>query len=250
MADLPIALVTGANKGIGRETARRLGALGMTVLVGARNRERGEATAAELRATGSDTRFVMLDVTSPGTIRGAGEAIDSEFGRLDVLVNNAGVSLEQAPGMRGVPSAVPLETVRRTYEINVFGVLAVINHMLPLLRRSPAGRIVNVSTTMGSLSAWADPASPQRRYAPLLVAYDSSKAAINAITLHYAAELAGTPVKVNAASPGYVATDLNGHRGTLRLEDEASVSVIVRLATLDEDGPSGAFLRDEGPVAW
>jgi NAD(P)-dependent dehydrogenase (short-subunit alcohol dehydrogenase family) len=165
-------------------------------------------------------------------------------------VNNAGVSLEQAPEIRGVPSAVPVELVRQTFETNVFGVIAVTNAMLPLLRRSPAGRIVNVSSTMGSLTAWADPASPQRRYAPVLIAYDSSKAALNAITLHYAAELAETSIKVNAASPGYVATDLNQHRGTLKLEDEESVAAIVRLATLDEDGSTGAFLSSEGPATW
>jgi NAD(P)-dependent dehydrogenase (short-subunit alcohol dehydrogenase family) len=250
MPNAPLALVTGANKGIGRETARRLAALGMTVLVGSRDRRRGEAAANDLRDGGADTRFLLLDVTDPGTVRDAGEAIGSEYGRLDVLVNNAGVSLEQEPGIRGVPSALPLEILRRTYETNVFGVLAVTNQMLPLLRRSAAGRIVNVSTTMGSLTAWADPDSPQRRYAPLLLAYDSSKAAVNAMTLHYAAELASTSIKVNAASPGYVATDLNGHRGTLQPGDEASVSVIVRLATLGDDGPSGAFVSDDGPAPW
>jgi NAD(P)-dependent dehydrogenase (short-subunit alcohol dehydrogenase family) len=249
-AQHPIALITGASKGIGKETARRLGALGMTVLVGARDAARGEAAASELRDLGADARHVQLDVTSQRSLDAAREVIDTAYGRLDVLVNNAGVSLEQADDIRGVPSAVPVEILRATYETNVFGVVAVTNTLLPLLRRSRAGRIVNVSSVMGSCAAWADPGSPQRRYAPLLLAYDSSKAALNAVTVHYAAELASTPVKVNAASPGYVATDLNDHRGTLRLDDESSVAVIVRLATLGPGGPTGAFLSDDGPAPW
>jgi NAD(P)-dependent dehydrogenase (short-subunit alcohol dehydrogenase family) len=220
------------------------------VLVGARDEGRGRVAAEQLSQEGADARFVRLDVTKPDTIEETRDRIDRQFGRLDILVNNAGVSLEQAPEIRGVPSAVPVEVVRRTFETNVFGVIAVTNAMLPLLRRAPAGRIVNVSSTMGSLTAWADPASPLRRYAPVLIAYDSSKAALNATTLHYAAELAQTSIKVNAASPGYVATDLNQHRGTLKLEDEESAAAIVRLATLDEDGPTGAFLSSEGPATW
>jgi NAD(P)-dependent dehydrogenase (short-subunit alcohol dehydrogenase family) len=253
MADLgqhTIALITGASKGIGKETARRLGALGMTVLVGARDAGRGQAAASELRDLGADARHLQLDVTDQQSLDAAREVIDTTYGRLDVLVNNAGISLEQADDIRGVPSAVPVAILRATYETNVFGVVAVTNTLLPLLRRSRAGRIVNVSSTMGSCAAWADPDSPQRRYAPPLLAYDSSKAALNAITVHHAAELAGTPVKVNAASPGYVATDLNNHRGTLQPEDEGSVAVIVRLATLGPDGPTGAFLSDEGPAPW
>jgi NAD(P)-dependent dehydrogenase (short-subunit alcohol dehydrogenase family) len=157
------------------------------------------------------------------------------------------VSLEQH---RPAPSEVQADLLRRIYDVNVFGVVAVTNAFLPLLRRSAAGRIVNVSSALGSLTAWADPASGQRRYAPLLLGYNSSKAALNAVTLHYAAELAQTPITVNAASPGYVATDLNQHRGTLKLADEGSVAAIVRLATLPGDGPSGAFLSDDGPAGW
>ncbi|SRR6266571_900423 len=242
-----IALITGANKGLGAETARRLGKLGLTVIVGARNPQRGQAASKELRASGADVRVVTLDVTDQQTLDDAASLVDAEFGRLDVLVNNAGVSLEQA---RPAPSELGVDMLRRIFETNVFGVVAVTNTFLPLLRRSPAGRIVNVSSAMGSLTAWADPASPQRRYAPLLLGYDSSKAALSAVTLHYAAELAQTTIKVNAASPGYVATDLNQHRGTLKLADEGSVAAIVRLATLPDDGPSGAFLSEDGPVPW
>jgi len=242
-----IALITGANKGLGAETARRLGKLGFTVIVGTRDPQRGQASAGELRADGADVRVVTLDVTDQQTLDDAASHVDAEFGRLDVLVNNAGVSLEQA---RHAPSELGVDMLRRIFETNVFGVVAVTNTFLPLLRRSAAGRIVNVSSAMGSLTTWADPASTLRRYAPLLLGYNSSKAALNAVTLHYAAELAQTTIKVNAASPGYVATDLNQHRGTLKLADEGSVAAIVRLATLPDDGPSGAFLSEDGPVPW
>jgi NAD(P)-dependent dehydrogenase (short-subunit alcohol dehydrogenase family) len=242
-----IALITGANKGLGAETARRLGQLGMTVIVGSRDARRGQARAEELRADGADVRAVPLDVTDPQTLHRAASVVDAEFGRLDVLVNNAGVSLEQH---RPAPSEVAVDLLRRIYDVNVFGVVAVTNAFLPLLRRSAAGRIVNVSSALGSLSAWVDPASAQRRYAPLLLGYNSSKTALSAVTLHFAAELAQTPIKVNAASPGYVATDLNQHRGTMKLSDEGSVAAIVRLATLPDDGPTGAFLSDDGPVPW
>jgi len=242
-----IALVTGGNKGLGAETARRLGELGLTVIIGSRDPGRGQAAAAELRAAGAAVRVVTLDVTDQWTLDEAARTVGAEFGRLDVLVNNAGVSLEQD---RPAPSELRVDVLRRIYETNVFGVAAATNAFLPLLRRSAAGRIVNVSSALGSLAAWADPDSAQRRYAPLLLGYNSSKAALNAVTLHYAAELAQTPIKVNAASPGYVATDLNQHRGTLKLSDEGSVAVIVRLATLPDDGPTGAFLSDDGPVSW
>lgn len=242
-----VALITGGSKGLGAETARRLGKLGLTVIIGWRDPQRGQAAAAELRAGGAGVRAVRLDVTSQRTLDDAAGLIGAEFGRLDVLVNNAGVSLEQD---RPAPSELQVGMLRRIYETNVFGVVAVTNTFLPLLRRSPAARIVNVSSTLGSLTAWADPASSLRRYAPPLLGYNSSKAALNAITLHYAAELAQTPIKVNAASPGYVATDLNQHRGTLKLADEGSVAAIVNLATLPDDGPSGAFLSVDGPVPW
>jgi NAD(P)-dependent dehydrogenase (short-subunit alcohol dehydrogenase family) len=242
-----IALVTGANKGLGAETARRLGRLGLTVIVGARDPQRGQAAAAELRADGADVRVVALDVTDQQTLDDAARLLEAEFGRLDVLINNAGVSLEQG---RPAPSELDVGLLRQIFETNVFGVVAVTNTFLPLLRRSAAGRIVNVSSALGSLTAWSDPASPMRRYAPLLLGYNSSKTALNAVTLHYAAELARTPIKVNAASPGYVATDLNEHRGTLKLADEGSVAAIVRLATLPDDGPTGAFLSEDGPVPW
>jgi NAD(P)-dependent dehydrogenase (short-subunit alcohol dehydrogenase family) len=164
-----------------------------------------------------------------------------------VLVNNAGVSLDP---FGCAPSETPLEIVRETYETNVLGPLAVTNAMLGLLRRSAAGRVVNVSSVLASNGLWTDVFSAQGEQAPAKLAYDSSKAALNSATVHYAFELRDSTVKVNAAAPGFVATDINRHRGHLRLEDEESVAVIVRLATLPDDGPSGEFHRSEGRVPW
>jgi NAD(P)-dependent dehydrogenase (short-subunit alcohol dehydrogenase family) len=228
-----IALITGANKGIGRETARRLGAGGITVLVGARDEERGVEAERALRAGGADAAFVRLDVTDPGSVQQAACWVEKEFGRLDILVNNAGIAVRGGP-----PSQTDLDAVRASYETNVFGVIAVTNAMLPLLRRSPAGRIVNVSSELGSVTSMTDPASPLSQF-PAGLAYPSSKTALNMITVLYARELRDTPIKVNAANPGYTATDLNGHTGFRSVTEAARVSV--HLATLPADGPSGTF---------
>jgi NAD(P)-dependent dehydrogenase (short-subunit alcohol dehydrogenase family) len=232
-----IALVTGANKGIGFETARRLGAGGRTVLVGARSAERGGPAAERLRRQGADARFVELDVTDEASAAKAAAWIDAEFGRLDVLVNNAGI-ISESPTP---PSAKPLSDLRETYETNVFGVVAVTNAMLPLLRRSAAGRIVNVSSDLGSLTLMSDPAYVH--YAFNLLAYNSSKAALNAVTVAYAKELADTPIKVNAVNPGFCATDLNGRSGPRPAAEGAAE--VARLAVLGEDGPTGGFFADE-----
>jgi NAD(P)-dependent dehydrogenase (short-subunit alcohol dehydrogenase family) len=231
-----IALITGANKGIGFETARRLGSRGMTVLVGARTDELGLAAEKALREGGTDARYVKLDVTDPESVRQAAELMAAEYGRLDVLVNNAGIS--GIPGRGGPPSASDLESMRAVYETNVFGVVAVTNAMLPLLRRSAAGRIVNVSSEVGSISSMTDPASPLGQM-PASVPYPSSKTALNMITAMYAKELKDTPIKVNAANPGYTATDLNGNSGFRSAAEGAEPSV--HLATLPDDGPSGVL---------
>ncbi|MFI9066253.1 SDR family oxidoreductase [Streptomyces sp. NPDC053429] len=237
--DRRYALITGANKGLGRETARQLGQMGMTVLVGARDAARGRATADELRRGGADARPVHLDVTDEATVRAVATAVEQDFGRLDVLVNNAGIVEDDVD-----PSATTASLARDIYATNVFGVIATTHAMLPLLRRSPAGRVVNLSSRLGSLAKAADLSSPHRQ----LLAYNSSKAALNSLTLHYAREFAGTPLKINSATPGYVATDLNAHQGTRTVEEGARI--VVRLATLDENGPTGGFFDDEGPVAW
>lgn len=237
-----IALVTGANKGIGRETARQLGKLGMTVLVGARDAGRGERAAAELKAEGIDARFVELDVADAETIRAAAARIEKEFGRLDVLVNNAGVFIENMTP----PSQVSLDLVRETYEINFFGVAAVIQTMLPLVRKSAAGRIVNLSSGLGSLAMKDGPNAPYSGFN--LLGYNTSKTALNALTQAFANELRDTPIKVNAADPGYVATDLNNHSGPRTVEQGAIAPV--RLATLEADGPTGGYFNEDGPVPW
>jgi NAD(P)-dependent dehydrogenase (short-subunit alcohol dehydrogenase family) len=229
-----IALITGANKGIGLETARQLGAQEMTVLVGARDAERGRAAERALREGGADARYVQLEVTDPKTVQQAAEWIDAEYGRLDILVNNAGTA---SVARRGYPpSQTSLDDMRDVFEINVFGVVAVTNAMLPLLRRSPAARIVNVSSEVGSITAQGDPSHPLAQM-PASVQYPSSKAALNMITVMYAKELADTPIKVNSANPGFTDTDFNNHRGFRSAGEGAEPSVY--LATLPDDGPSG-----------
>ena len=225
-----VALVTGANKGIGMETARQLGARGITVLAGARDEQRGREAERALRAEGAEARLVRLDVTEPESVRRAADWIDREHGRLDILVNNAGIA------RGGPPSQTDLEAMREVYEVNVFGVIRVTNAMLPLLRRSPAARIVNVSSEVGSITSMTDPASPLA-HMPAGLAYPSSKSALNMITAMYARELRDTPIKVNAANPGYTKTDLNRSSGFRSVTEGAEASV--HLATLPDDGPSG-----------
>ncbi|GGR72722.1 dehydrogenase [Micromonospora fulviviridis] len=227
-----IALITGANKGIGLATARQLGARGMTVLVGARDAARGGEAADKLRAEGVDARFVPLDVTDAASVAAAAELVEREYGHLDVLVNNAGII--RADGS-ALPSETTLDTLREVYETNVFGVVAVTNALLPLLRRAPAARIVNVSSEVGSIAVMTDPEGAL--FALTSIPYPSSKTALNMVTAMYAKELRDTPIKVNAANPGYCATDLNHHSGFRTPEEGAEVSV--HLATLPADAPSG-----------
>ncbi|MFC4913422.1 SDR family oxidoreductase [Actinomadura gamaensis] len=243
MSEKRIALVTGANKGIGFETARMLGREGMTVLVGARAAERGEPAAGVLADEGIDARFVQLDVTDEESVRAAAKWVEAEFGRLDVLVNNAGI---MPPESSVSPSEVPIAALRATYETNVFGVVTVTNAFLPLLRRADAARIVNVSSELGSLTLLSDPESAF--YPFNLLAYNSSKSALNGVTLAYAKELADTGIKVNAANPGYTATDINMHSGPQTVEEGAGY--VVPLALLPEDGPSGGFFTGTEPLPW
>ncbi len=227
-----IALITGANKGIGYATARILGSNGWTVLAGARDPALGRQAVADLAAGGADVRFVQLDVTDEDSIARAASWIDAEFGVLDVLINNAGIARGDGTGK---PSQTTVATLRAVYETNVFGVVAVTNAMLPLLLRAEAARIVNVSSEVGSIGSMTDPDSPLFPMAS--VPYPSSKTALNMITAMYAKELRDTPIKVNAANPGYCATDLNGRSGFRAPEEGADVSV--QLATLPADGPTG-----------
>ena len=236
-----VALITGANKGIGLEIARQLGRQSMTVLIGARDEGRGQEAAEKLRADGVDARSIQLDVTSQETIDRVARRIEKEFGRLDVLVNNAGIFIDDTP-----PSGLRMEVLRRTYETNVFGPVAVTQAMLPLLRRSPAGRIVNMSSGLASLTQTSDPGWAFSHLN--LLAYNSSKTALNAATVEFAKELRGTLVKVNSADPGYTATDMNHHMGTRSVEQGARVAA--RLATLPDDGPTGGFFDENGVLPW
>ena len=203
----------------------------MTVLAGARDEVRGRQAERALRDGGADARFVLLDVTDAKSAQEAAGWIESEYGRLDILVNNAGIAVAGGP-----PSQTDLDAMRQVYETNVFGVIIVTNAMLPLLRQAPAARIVNVSSEVGSITSTTDPASPLARM-PAGLAYPSSKSALNMITAMYAKELRDTPIKINAANPGYTATDLNRHSGFRSVAEGAEASV--HLATLDADGPSG-----------
>ncbi|MPZ56756.1 MAG: SDR family NAD(P)-dependent oxidoreductase [Rhizobiales bacterium] len=247
-----VALVTGANKGLGREIARRLGGLGMTVYLGARDEQRGRQAADALRQSGADTQFLQLDVTDQHSVRRAAERIGQEAGRLDVLVNNAGIAVDAERPSKQRPSSdiratdTTAEHMRWTYDVNVFGVVAVMQAMLPLLRRAPAARVVNMSSPLGSLTLHADSASRVSQAG--LLAYCSSKAALNLITLQYANALRGTGILVNAANPGLVATDLNTFSGPRTVEQGATAAV--HLATLPAGGPTGVFLGDDGPVPW
>jgi NAD(P)-dependent dehydrogenase (short-subunit alcohol dehydrogenase family) len=238
-----VALVTGANKGIGRAITAGLLRESFTVYLGARDTYRGTTAAKELSSLG-DVRFVQLDVTSQESVDAAAARVSADFGYLDVLVNNAGVSTGTGRNIDHIPTPTEetADDLRFVYETNVFAVVRVINAFLPLLRRSSAGRIINVTSKRGSIGeegAWVG--QPD-------MAYSSSKTALNALTVHYARELASTPIKVNGAAPGFVATGFNGFRGT-RTPEEGAV-VAVRLATLPADGPTGAVFEDDVQLAW
>ncbi|WP_030490783.1 SDR family oxidoreductase [Micromonospora chokoriensis] len=243
MSETTTALVTGANKGIGYEIAAGLGALGWTVGVGARDDARREAAVQKLRAAGVDAFGVPLDVTDDASAAAAARLVEERAGGLDVLVNNAGVT----GGVPQEPTTVDLAAVRAAVETNVIGVIRVINAMLPLLRRSASPRIVNMSSGVGSLTRQAASTDPFVT-GPLSVAYAPSKTFLNAVTLQYAKELRDTNILINAACPGFVATDLNGFRGVRTPEQGAAIAI--RLATLPDDGPTGGFFEDAGVVPW
>ena len=243
MSEKTTVLITGANKGIGYEIAAGLGALGWSVGVGARDGERREAAVQKLRAAGVDAFGVPLDVTDDASVAAAAALVEERAGRLDVLVNNAGVT----GGMPQEPTTVDLAAVRTAVETNVIGVIRVTNAMLPLLRRSPSPRIVNMSSSVGSLTRQTASSDPLAT-GPLSAAYSPSKTFLNAVTIQYAKELRGTNILINAACPGFVATDLNGFRGVRTPEQGAATAI--RLATLPDDGPTGGFFEDAGVVPW
>lgn len=252
MHDKRIALVTGANQGVGLQVAKELVANGLTVLVGSRDFVRGEAAAREI---GPGAIALQLDVTDQASITAAAEHIRTELGRLDLLVQNAAISnTNKRPGQSieeyaksTRPSTVSLDEMRAVWETNVFGVIAVYQAMLPLLRESPDARIVNVSSGVGSLTMNADPAFPYRAiFGPV---YPASKTALNAVTLAIMIELESTGIRVNLVSPAFTRTNLNGYTGTESVEDGSRE--VVRVALLGPDGPSGTFTRwDNATIPW
>jgi NAD(P)-dependent dehydrogenase (short-subunit alcohol dehydrogenase family) len=252
MQDKPVALVTGANQGIGLQIAKDLAAQGFTVLVGSRNVERGEAAAKDV---GPDAHALQLDVTDQASVSAAAERVRNEFGRLDVLIQNAAISnTRKRPGQSVEeyakttrPSNVSIDEMRAVWDTNVFGVLSVYQAMLPLLRETPGARIVNVSSGIGSLTTNSDPAYAYRAiFGPV---YPASKTALNALTLAMALELEPEGIKVNAVSPGYTSTNLNGYAGTETVEEGAREAV--RAALQGPDSPTGTFTRWEGEtIPW
>ena len=232
------ALVTGANKGIGFAIARGLGAAGFTVALGARDERKREEAVELLRADGIDAFGVALDVTSDGSVAAAAEALEQTTGRLDVLINNAGIAGNTESGAQ-IPSTLHLDVLRTVLETNVFGAIRVTNAMLPILLRADSARIVNLSSNMGSLTL---------QTGPQMAAYAPSKTMLNSITAQYARELADTNVIVNAVCPGYVATDFTGFNSPRSPEQGAAIAI--RLATAPDDFPRGGFWDDAGPVPW
>jgi NAD(P)-dependent dehydrogenase (short-subunit alcohol dehydrogenase family) len=243
MSSKKIALVTGANKGIGFETARQLGQKGMTVLVGARDEAKSTQAAEKLRKEGIDAHGIVVDVNDADGIKKAAAQIERDYGRLDILINNAGVMLDDD---KKKPSEQSLEVWRKTFDTNLFGLIATTQAMLPLLRKSDAGRIVNLSSILGSIHLHATPGSPI--YDNKVAAYNVSKSAVNAFTVQLAYELKDTPMKVNAAHPGWVKTEMGGEGAQMEISDGAKTSVA--LATVGADGPNGSYQHMGETLPW
>jgi NAD(P)-dependent dehydrogenase (short-subunit alcohol dehydrogenase family) len=243
-----VALITGANRGLGFATARRLGEAGLKVVVGARSPAAGEEAAERLRQERVDAEALELDVDSAASVAAAAREVERRHGRLDILVNNAGI----LPEATATDAETPLDMrlFRSSFETNVFGAVAVTQAFLPLLRRAPSGRIVNVSSTMGSLTDQSDPRSPY--YGVVVPAYQMSKAALNGLTVALSKLLADTAIKVNSVCPGWVQTDLGGPENRAAASTRAceAAEVVAEMALVGDDGPSGAFVDRAGAVAW
>jgi NAD(P)-dependent dehydrogenase (short-subunit alcohol dehydrogenase family) len=242
-----VALITGGNRGIGLETAKELGRLGMTVVLGARDAAKGTAAAKELREAGITADSCKLDINRPEDHRAVYEYLNKKYGKLDVLVNNAGVMMESmGAGPENLTSKLSPEALRGTFDANFFAPVALTQTLLPLIRKSEAGRIVNLSSILASLTLHSDPKSPI--YNAKVFAYDASKTAINAFTVHLAYELRDTPIKVNSAHPGWVQTEMGGPNAPMPLSEGGRTSA--QLATLPADGPSGGFFHLGERLPW
>lgn len=235
-----VALITGADRGIGFETAKELGAQGYTVLIGSRNLERGQNAVDKLKAMDITADTLQIDVTQRYTIQNAAGQINKMYHKLDVLINNAGIAMADDV----LPSTVSEEVLRKTFDTNFFGSFVVTQIMLPLIRKSDAGRIVSLSSSVGSLEWQSHPIEG----APINPAYAASKNGVNALTVMFARELADTDIKVNVADPGWTATDLNGFNAPRSVAEGAKI--VIKLATLPADGPSGLLISESGKVAW
>lgn len=244
MSTKKIALVTGANKGIGLETVRQLAAEGITVLLAARDEKRGAEAVNTLKSEGLDVEFLQLDVNDTASQDNAAKFIADKFGKLDILINNAGIAQDfQVPASQGT-----LEQWRSTFETNVFNLVSLTQKLLPLVKKSDAGRIVNLTSILGSLALHSDPKSPIAGSSSSGSAYNASKSALNMFTVNLANELKGTTVKVNAAHPGWVKTDMGGEAAPLEVEDGAKTSV--QLATIPNDGPTGGYFHLGQTLPW
>lgn len=245
MSEKKIALITGANKGLGLETARQLAAQGITVLLGARDLSKGEAAAKALKDDGLNVEAVKIDVDDRADHAAIAELIEKKFGKLDILINNAGILLDGSIGTNSTLT-ISEEDIKKTFDTNFFAVVALTKTLLPLIEKSEAGRIVNLSSILGSQTLHATKGSPI--YEAKGFAYDTSKAALNSFTIHLAHALADTKIKVNSAHPGWVKTDMGTDAAPMNVVDGSKTSVW--LATLPEDGPSGGFFHMQDTLPW
>jgi NAD(P)-dependent dehydrogenase (short-subunit alcohol dehydrogenase family) len=239
-----VAFITGGNRGIGLETARQLGKQGVKVVIGSRDLEKGKAVAEKLRADGADVDVIRFDITKPADYQEAHNYFEKNFGKLDILINNAGISKESF--FANNTSTVSKAILRETFDTNFFGTVELTQVLLPLIRKAPEGRIVNLSSILGSLTLHADPKSPI--YGSKALAYDASKSALNAFTVHLAAELKDTKIKVNSAHPGWVKTEMGTDAAPMEIPDGAKTSV--QLALLPATGPTGGYFHMGEPLPW
>lgn len=244
-AEKKIAFITGGNRGIGVETARQLGKQGVKVVIGSRDADKGKAAAEKLCAEGADVEAIRFDITKPGDYQEAYKYFDKNFGRLDILINNAGISKEPF-GSPNNASAVSQATLREVFDTNFFGTIELTQVLLPLVKKAPEGRIVNLSSILGSLALHANPESPIYNFK--VMAYDASKTALNAFTVHLAHELRDTNVKVNSAHPGWVKTDMGTDAAPMEIPDGAKTSV--ELALLPANGPTGGYFHMGEALPW